>query len=124
MEERQMIQMTKDVEQALAGMSAVELIQLFGKLEEVRFGVEDTFGTVVGGHAFHCNKHRTENQYIIDNEPVTETKFFELRKLIDLELKGTYSISIHIRPPHKRKPEQTGPDGIILIPESLLGEGE
>ena len=119
-----MIQMTKDVEHALAGMSVVELIKLFSKLEEVRFGVEDTFGTVVGGHAFHCNKHRTESPYVIDNEFVTESEFFKLRNLVDLELKGTYSISVHIRPPYKRKSGQIGPDGIILIPDSLLNEGE
>ena len=121
MEEKRMIQITKDIEKALAEMDAVEMIKLFGKLEEIRYGIEDTFGTVIGGHAFHCNTHRTE-KYVIDNEFVTDSEFFKLRNLIDLELKGTYSTSIHIRPPHKRKPGQTGPDGIILIPESLLGE--
>jgi len=40
MEEIQMIQITKDIEKALAEMSAVELIKLFGKLEEIRFGMQ------------------------------------------------------------------------------------
>ena len=124
MEEIQMIQITKDIEKALTEMSAVELIKLFGKLEEVRFGIEDTFGTVVGGHVFQCNTHREIAPYVIDSEPVTEKEFYELQKLVELELKGTYSLTIHIRPPHKRKPGQTGPDGIILIPESLLGGEE
>lgn len=124
MEEIQMIQITKDIEKALAEMSAVELIRLFGKLEEIRFGIEDTFGMVVGGHVFQCNTHRGIAPYVIDNESVTESEFFKLRNLVDLELKGTYSISVHIRPPHKRKPGHMGPDGIILIPDSLLSEEE
>lgn len=124
MEEIQMIQITKDIEKALAEMSAVELIKLFGKLEEIRFGIEDTFGVVIGKHNFYCNTHRQNSPYVIDNEPVTEEDFFKLHALVDLELKGTYSISVYIRPPHKRKPNQTGSDGIILIPESLLGEEE
>lgn len=124
MEEKQMIQIIKDIEKALAEMSEVELIKLFGKLEEIRFGIEDTFGTVVGGHVFQCNTHRGIAPYVIDRKPVTRKEFFKLRNLVDLELKGTYSISVHIRPPHKRKSGQIGPDGIILIPDSLLNEEE
>lgn len=124
MDEKQMIRIIKDIEKALVEMEVVELIKLFGKLEEIRFGIEDTFGTVVGGHVFQCNTHRGIAPYVIDSKPVTRKEFLELQKLVELELKGTYSLTIHIRPPHKRKPGQTGPDGIIMIPECLLGEEE
>ena len=125
MEEKRMIQITRDIEKALAEMDAVELIKLFGKLEEIRFGIEDTFGVVIGGHNFYCNTHRQNCTYIIDGEEsVTKEEFLALRALVDLELKGTYSISVHIRPPHKRRPGQTEPDGIITIPASLLDETE
>lgn len=125
MEEKQMIQIIKDIEKALAEMSEVELIKLFGKLEEVRFGIEDTLGVVIGGHSFYCNTHRQDRPYIIDGEEsVTAEEFLKLRTLVDLELKGKYSISVHIRPPHKRKPGRMGPDGIILIPDVLLDEEE
>ena len=97
---------TKDIKKHLDGMSEVELITLFGKLEEVRFGIENTFGIMIGGHSFYCNTYRAESPYVIDNKPVSESEFFELWRLVDLELKDTYSLSIHICPPHKRKPKK------------------
>ena len=115
---------TKEIENALDAMEAMELINIFTKLEQVKQGYEDTYGVVVGGHSFQCNTHRTKNPYILDDEPTTETEFFNLQHQAYLSLVCQHGIQIIARPPHKRKPGQTGPDNIIMIPECLLGEEE
>jgi hypothetical protein len=114
----------KEIEAGLDAMSAMELIQIFVELEKIEQGYEDCFGAVVGGHSFQCNTHRTESPYIIDGEPVEKERFFKLKQQAYLSLICQHGIQIIMRPPHKRKPNQTGPDGIIMIPDALLNENE
>ncbi len=115
---------TKEIESALDSMEAMELISIFSKLEKVKQGYEDCFGVVVGGHSFQCNTHREEHPYIIDDEPVTEEQFFNLQQKAYLSLVCQHGIQIIARPPHKRKPNQKGPDGIIMIPDALIKDEE
>ena len=119
-----MMEMAREIEKELEKLDVSELIRMFRALEEIRFGIKDTYEVRIGEHEFSCNTHKTEGQYKISGKSVKKEQFLKLRTLVDLELKGTYSISVHIRPPHKRRLGQTEPDGIITIPASLLDETE
>jgi hypothetical protein len=115
---------TKEIETGLDAMSALELIRIFTELEKIEQGYEDCFGAVVGGHSFQCNTHRKESPFIIDGEPVEREQFFKLQQQAYLSLICQHGIQIIMRPPHKRKPNQKGPDGIIIMPDALLNENE
>ncbi len=118
---------TKEIEAGLDAMTATELIKLYSQLEEIKQGYEDTFGVVVGGHAFCCNTHRTESQYTLDGEAMEKEQFFKLQEQARLSLVCQHDIIITSPPPHKRRPKKqldttpetqsnTWQDGVINLP--------
>ena len=80
-----------------------ELIKLFSKIEELRMGYEDVLGFVYEGVPYMCNAH--VNSYTVGGKPGTLGDFLKVKTEIELEL-NCRGFSIHIRPPHKRKPKK------------------
>ncbi len=108
----------------LEEMTAKELCRLFSELEDVRQNCKDVFTMVVDGKEYDVNNQRAETQYMINGETVDAKRFFYLQDLAKIELACRYGLSIQARPRSRRKPKQMEPDGVITIPESLLGEEE
>lgn len=80
-----------------------ELIKLFSKIEELRMGYEDVLAFVYEGVPYMCNAHA--NSYTVGGKPAILDDFLKVKEEVEIEL-NCRGFSIHIRPPHKRKPKK------------------
>lgn len=81
------------------------LIKLFSDLEKIKQGYEDTIAFVINGKVCMCNLKREKDRFIIDDKPVSPEDFWQIQEDVCIEI-ACRGISIHIRPPHKRKPKK------------------